>query len=102
MGMRIKELRKKRGLTGEQLADMVGITKGYVSEIETGKKTPGAGLVLRLADALKAEVFELYDGTLTEQKAAALRAHMEVMSQLDDQDRMAIEKAALGLLARHS
>lgn len=102
MGLRIKELRKNRGLTGEQLAEMVGITKGYISELESGKKTPGAGLVLRLADALKVEAFELYEGTLTEQKAAALKAHMDVMAQLPDEDRLAIEKAALGLLSRQS
>lgn len=102
MGLKIKDLRKKRGLTGEQLAEVVGVTKGYISELENGKKTPGAGLVLRLADALKVEVFELYEGTLTEQKAAALHAHMEVMSQLEEGDRIAIEKAALGLLAKRT
>ncbi len=102
MGLKIREIRKRRKLTGEQLAEIVGITKGYISELENGKKTPGAGLVLRLADALKVEVFELYEGTLTEQKAAALAAHMSVMSQLDDADRAAIEKAALGLLAKQS
>lgn len=102
MGLKIRDLRKKRGLTGEQLAEMVGVTKGYISELENDKKTPGAGLVLRLADALRVEVFELYEGTLAEQKAGALRAHMEVMSQLEDADRAAIEKAALGLLAKQS
>ncbi len=102
MGLKIRDLRKKRGITGEQLGEMVGVSKGYISELETGKKTPGAGLVLRLADALKVEVFELYEGTLTEQKAAALHAHMEVMSQLEDADRLAIQKAALGLLAKQS
>lgn len=102
MGLKIRDLRKARKLTGEQLAEMVGVTKGYISELENGKKTPGAGLVLRLADALKVEVFELYEGTLAEQKAGALRAHMEVMSQLEDADRAAIVKAALGLLAKQS
>lgn len=100
MGLRIRTLRKERGLTGEQLAEMVGITKGYISEIETGKKTPGAGLVIRFAAALNCEVYELYEGSLDEQKDAALRAHMEVMSQLPDDDRNAIQKAALGLLAK--
>lgn len=72
MGLRIKELRRDKGLTGEQLADMVGVSKGYISEIENGKKTPGAGLMMRFADALKCEVYELYEGTLAEQKDAAL------------------------------
>ena len=34
----IKEWRKAKGLTQEQLAERIGITKGYVSKIESGKK----------------------------------------------------------------
>ncbi|SFX48764.1 DNA-binding transcriptional regulator, XRE-family HTH domain [Paracoccus pantotrophus] len=102
MGLRIRILRKQHGLTGEQLAEIVGITKGYVSEIETGKKTPGASLMMRFASALKCEVYELYEGTEEEQKDAALRDHMEVMAQLPDDERNAIQKAALGLLAKQS
>jgi transcriptional regulator with XRE-family HTH domain len=34
----IKEWRKHRGLTQEQLAERIGITKSYVSKIESGKK----------------------------------------------------------------
>lgn len=100
MGLRIRTLRKERGLTGEHLADMVGVSKGYISELETGKKTPGAALVMRLAVALKCEVYQLYEGSDEEQKDAAMRAHMQIMSQLPDEDRNAIQKAALGLAAK--
>lgn len=100
MGLRIKILRKERGLTGEQLAEMVGITKGYISELENGKKTPGAGLVMRFAEALRCEVSDLYEGSSEEKRDATLRAHMEIMSQLPDDDRRAIEKAAQGLFSK--
>ena len=88
--------------TGEQLAEIVGVTKGYISEIETGKKTPGAALMMRFADAFKCEVYELYEGTEAEQKDAAIHAHMEVMKQLGADSRNAISLAALGLLAKQS
>lgn len=101
MGMRIRAIRKQRNLTGEQLAEMVGVSKGYISELENGKKTPGASLTLRLADALKVEIYELYDGPETDQRAAAMRAHMDVMAQLPPEDRQTIERIALGLLAKH-
>ncbi len=84
MAMRIRELRKKSGLTGEQLAEVVGVTKGYVSELENGKKMPGASLVLRLADAFGVDPAELYEGSPADQKTASLRAHMEVMASLAD------------------
>lgn len=100
MGLRIKELRKTRGLTGEQLAELVNVSKGYISELENDKKTPGVGLVLRLADALKVEVYELYEGTLKEQQDAALRAHMEVMQSLPDEDRDGIVRLAVRLASK--
>ena len=38
IGERIVELRNMRGLTQTNLARMVGMSRGYLSEIETGKK----------------------------------------------------------------
>lgn len=102
MRLRIKELRKAKKLTGEQLGDIVGISKGYVSELETGSKTPGAALLVRLADALRVDVADLFDGTDDERNSASLAAHMSVMAQLSQEDRVAIERAALGLLAKQS
>ena len=100
--MRIRELRKAKGLTGEQLADMVGITKGYVSELENHRKTPGAKLTMELANALGCEVYDLFEGTDEERRDAEIQAHIEVMNQLEESDRKAILKAALGLLAKPS
>ncbi|MCI0688891.1 MAG: helix-turn-helix domain-containing protein, partial [Sporichthyaceae bacterium] len=37
IGHRLAELRKARGLTQQQVADRMGITKGRVSQIEQGK-----------------------------------------------------------------
>ncbi len=101
MSLRIRALRKAKGLTGEQLGEMVGVSKGYISEMESGKKTPGAGLVIRLADALGVSVADLYEGDPATRERAAMAAHLEVMEQLPPEDRQAIEKAALGLLAKH-
>ncbi|RID91526.1 XRE family transcriptional regulator [Gemmobacter lutimaris] len=102
MKLRIRELRKSNKLTGEQLADLVGISKGYVSELETGKKSPGADLLMRLADALHCEVHELFSGSQSERDTASLATHLEVMSQLSADDRRSIERAALGLLAKRN
>lgn len=99
MKMRVRELRKNLDLTGEQLGDMVGVSKGYISEIENEKKHPGSDLLMRLAEALRCSVGDLFeDGS--EGDAAELHAHLQVMAQLPPEDRRAIEKAALGLLAK--
>lgn len=53
----IREWRKYRGLTQEQLAERIGITKSYVTKIETGARRydqpflEAAAEVLRVAPA---------------------------------------------------
>ena len=37
IGKRIKEARKKKGLTQEQLVEKLGVSIAYLSKIETGK-----------------------------------------------------------------
>ena len=37
IGRRLKEARKKKGLTQEQLAEKMGVSIAYLSKVETGK-----------------------------------------------------------------
>ena len=48
----IKVWREYRGLTQQQLADMVGISKPYLSQIETGKRTGTTDVLSTIAKAL--------------------------------------------------
>lgn len=54
MGDRVKELRKKRRLTQEQLAEKIGVSLQYVSEIERGLSMPSMQVFLRLLEVLDA------------------------------------------------
>lgn len=51
--------RKKRGLTQTALAEQIGVTQAYLSEIESGKKEARIGVLRELASALKVTVDEL-------------------------------------------
>ncbi|MFI5839569.1 helix-turn-helix domain-containing protein [Catenuloplanes sp. NPDC051500] len=51
VGHRLAELRKARGLTQQQVAERMGITKGRVSQIEQGKIS-GQDVLARYATAL--------------------------------------------------
>jgi len=51
IGHRLAEVRKARGLTQQQVADRMGVTKGRVSQIEQGKVS-GHDVVARYATAL--------------------------------------------------
>jgi len=48
----IKVWREYRGLTQKQLADLSGISKAYLSQIETGKRTGSTEVAARIAKAL--------------------------------------------------
>jgi DNA-binding XRE family transcriptional regulator len=51
LGHRLAEVRKARGLTQQQVADRMGVTKGRVSQIEQGKIS-GQEVLVRFAEAL--------------------------------------------------
>lgn len=52
MGDRIREARKKMGLTQEQLAERTDVTVVYISEIERGLKMPSMTLFIKLIEEL--------------------------------------------------
>lgn len=52
----LKIVRKHRGLTQKELADLSGLSRPYLTEIETGKKDGSIRAMKTLADALKVEL----------------------------------------------
>lgn len=50
IGLKIKTLRKGRGLTQEQLAEKLGITRATVSNYEVGRRAPHISELRRIAD----------------------------------------------------
>lgn len=55
-GGRIRELRRKAGLTLQALADESGISVGFLSQVERNKATPSLGTLAGLAAALGVEI----------------------------------------------
>ena len=51
-GKRLKEIRKKAGITQQQLGDMVGVTKVSICCYENGTRTPTLETLIDLADSL--------------------------------------------------
>lgn len=48
-GLKLKELRKQAGMTQQQLADKLGITKSVVSYYELSERTPSPDVLRDLA-----------------------------------------------------
>ncbi|MDE7164984.1 MAG: helix-turn-helix transcriptional regulator [Clostridiales bacterium] len=56
----IKEVRQERGLSQEELAKLVGVSRNTISSIETGQFSPTAKLALILCIALDKKFEELF------------------------------------------
>ncbi|MBQ9734679.1 MAG: helix-turn-helix transcriptional regulator [Clostridia bacterium] len=48
--LKLKELRKERGLTNQQMADFLGVSKGSYNYYELGKTEPSIDTLKKLAD----------------------------------------------------
>jgi len=61
LGERIRELRKKRNLSQEQLAEMAGISSKYLSRIERGIQAPSIESLDKISAGMKVEIRDLFD-----------------------------------------
>ena len=59
LGERIQTHRKRAGLSQEQLAERVGVSRQAVTKWESGKSTPGTGHLFRLAEVFGTTVDRL-------------------------------------------
>ena len=62
VGLRIRQLRKNKGLSIEELAHLAGVHPNYLSEAECGKKNFSLKTIEKIAKALDAAVAELFSG----------------------------------------
>lgn len=56
----LKEVRKKKGYSQQQLADEVGVSRNTISSIETGQFNPTAKLALILCIALEKKFEDIF------------------------------------------
>ena len=60
LGNRIKALRKEKGVTQEQLAEMIDRSKNHISKIELGMINFPVSLLFSIAKSLQVEPYELF------------------------------------------
>jgi transcriptional regulator with XRE-family HTH domain len=85
VGERIRKLRLARGITIEGLAKSAGITKGFLSKLETGKKAPAIATLGNIADALSVEVSLL----MKPEQAGTLASGEDIIARVGERIRLA-------------
>lgn len=86
LGSRIKELRHGRGLSQEQLAEIVDIDTKHLSRIETGLSAPTVDRLEIIADALDVEVRSLFEFGHLDNREVQLAGIDKMLKQLDEND----------------
>lgn len=100
LGARIKALRKRQGWSQEQLAERVGISTQYVSNIERGKENPTLDLLLRLAEALRVAPVDLFNFEAEGLNRKALQAEIRKAIETRDAEQLQITLKVLRAVLR--
>ena len=64
VGQRIRELRSKKSLTLEELAERSGCTPGFLSQVERNKAVPSISMLYAIAEALDTPVSDFFPETI--------------------------------------
>lgn len=56
----LKEIRKEKGISLQQLAKTTGISRSHLNYIEKNEKEPSLSMAVRIAQALNIKLEELY------------------------------------------
>ena len=68
LGCKIRELRKKRRMTLQELAERTGLTAGLLSKIENFRTIPSLPVLAEIARALETGLSELFEDIVFSEK----------------------------------
>jgi len=95
LGSRIKELRKRNGLTLQEFALVLDTSASYLSEIERDKKMPGGEFFFNLKRKLNISLDALFDpsgaGVVCESDTPYIAKVVEMMRSMDDDTQKDVE-----------
>ncbi len=83
VGMKIKEFRKNKKLTQQDLADLVGVKNSAISNYEQGTRIPKRDFLFRVANALAVSIDEFFP-IQNEETSSTLSEINKISSQLEE------------------
>lgn len=85
IGARIGEIRKKQGMTQEELSGKMGIGPKYLSSIERGKENPTLNILISLSQALQVDLGEIFKFVEIEDFSKRKILISKLLSEADDE-----------------
>ena len=88
----LRELRKEKGLTQEQLADIFNVSARTVSRWETGSNMPDISILIEIADYYQLDVREILNGERNEHAPESGSEIKEIAEYADmEKEKMALK-----------
>lgn len=92
VGAKVRAIRKRRGLTQEQLAEMIDTQHSYIGYVERGEQNVTLITLEKIANALKVDSCSLFDYEELSGRNPKIFSIVEFLSDKSDHD---LEKAFL-------
>ena len=106
LGEKIKALRKRHGLSQEELAERVEINSTHLSRLETGKYQPSIDVLKRLAESLEVSTDYLLSADAEERAEVHIRnkplaERIRLIDSLEESDQQALIQVIDSMLTKH-
>lgn len=94
MGCMLRNLRKEKGLTQEQLAEHFGVSNRTISRWENGINMPDISVLVEIAEFYEVGILELIEGERTQEKIETDNNNQlkKIAEYSDEQNHMMISK----------
>lgn len=92
LGARIKEIRKLREISQEQLAEKVGLDSKFISKIEVGRSSPSLETIENIARALEVEIRDLFEFMHLQLEEITAERIYGILSEMDERTSKVIYK----------
>lgn len=92
LGSRIKELRKAKKLTQEELAELIGVEPQHMSRLEIGKSYPSLDRLEKMAIALDVQLRDFFEYMHLEDTAERVDNLLELTKELSEEQQKIVYK----------
>ena len=98
IGEFLRELRKGKGLTQEQLAEQFNISRRSVSRWETGSNMPDIVLLIEIADFFEVDICEIIDGERKSENMDKEKETLKKVAEYADAEKFKLKKKISNIL----
>lgn len=100
LGLRLKELRKRKKLSQEEVAEKADTSPNYLSRMERGTENPTLDMLIKISEALGVELWELFDFQHEVDSKKLREMLKKFTNEIDDEEKLRIAVRVVRTLTR--